>query len=323
MDFINELGYLAIASRLKRLTDRFMRGGSQAYKSLGIDFEPRWFTVFYLIYTQEVPLSISEIANSLKISHPAVIQTIQMLVKKGLIKSYQDSKDRRIRRLAITEEGNNLANFLIPVWNDFENATVELFEKAGVDVLDIIKRIEVLLEEEDVGSRIVNRVKQRQHGAVEILDYSSEYKEYFRKLNYEWLEKYFRVEELDKKILLDPEGQVIKKGGFVLFARLGGKVVGTTAVLKIDNEIYEIAKMAVTEKAQGMQVGRKLTEEAIARAKQLGAKKFILKTDNRLRAAVSLYRSFGFKVTQSEPTATGEYQRESLGMKMKLDLSRC
>jgi len=320
MDFIKELGYLAIASRMKRLTGRFMRGGSQAYKSLGIDFEPRWFTVFYLIYTQDSPLSISEIANSLKISHPAVIQTTQILIKKGLIKSFQDSQDRRIRRLAITGKGKELVNFLIPVWNDFETATSELFEKAGVDMLGIIKRIEVLLNEEDVGSRIINRIKQRQYNSVEILDYSPEYKEYFQKLNYEWLEKYFQVEELDKIILLNPEEQIIKQGGFVLFARMGEKVVGTIAILKRDETTYEIAKMAVTEKAQGMQVGRKLTKEAVARAEEKGAKKLILKTDNRLRAAVNLYRTFGFKITQTEPTASGKYERERFGIQMKLDL---
>ncbi|MEE8605844.1 MAG: bifunctional helix-turn-helix transcriptional regulator/GNAT family N-acetyltransferase [Candidatus Aminicenantaceae bacterium] len=320
MDFIKELGYLAVASRMKRLTDRFMRGGSQAYKSLGIDFEPRWFTVFYLIYTQDSPLSISEIASSLKISHPAVIQTTQMLIKKGLIKSFQDSQDRRIRRLAITGKGKELVNFLIPIWNDFETATSELFEKADVDMLDIIKRIEARLDEEDVGNRIINRIKQRQYNSVEILDYMPEYKEYFQKLNYEWLEKYFQVEDLDKKILLNPEEQIIKEGGFVLFARMEEKVVGTTAILKRDEKTYEIAKMAVTEKAQGMQVGRKLTKEAVARAKEKGAKKLILKTDNRLRAAVNLYRTFGFKVTQTESTASGKYERERFGIQMKLDL---
>ncbi len=320
MDFIEELGYLAVASRMKRLTDRFLRGGREAYKSLGIDFEPRWFTVFYLIHTQASPLSISEISSSLKISHPAVIQTTQILVKKGLIQSLPDTKDRRIRRLAITEKGKKLVNFLLPIWNDFETATSEIFNMAGIDMLDIIQRIEVLLDEEDVGSRIIDRIKQRQHNAIEILDYKPEYKEYFQKLNYEWLEKYFKVEELDKKILHNPEEEIIQRGGFVLFARLEDQVVGTTAVIKIDEKTFEIAKMAVTEKAQGKQVGRKLTKEAISRAVNTGAEKLVLKTDNRLRVAVNLYRTSGFKVTQTEPAASEKYERERFGIRMKLDL---
>ena len=52
MDFIKELGCLAIVSRMKRLTDSLMKGGSKVYQSLNIDFEPRMFTVFYLLYIQ-------------------------------------------------------------------------------------------------------------------------------------------------------------------------------------------------------------------------------------------------------------------------------
>ncbi len=320
MDFVKELGYLAIASRMKRLTDRFMRDGSEVYKSLNVDFEPRWFTVFYLIYTQDSPLSISEIASSLKISHPAVIQTTQILIKKRLIKSFQDVHDRRIRRLAITRKGKELVNFLIPIWNDFETATSELFDRAGVDMLDIIQKVEAQLEEEDLISRIINRIKQRQYNAIEILGFTSKHKGSFQKLNYEWLEKYFKVEDLDKKILLNPEEEIILKGGHILFALLGKEIVGTTAVLKRDEKTYEVSKMAVTEKAQGMQVGRKLTEAAIEWAREKGAKKLVLKTDNRLRAALNLYRSFGFKVTPTKTTAGEKYERERFGIQMKLDL---
>ncbi len=321
MDFIKDLGYLAIASRMKRLTDRFMKGGHDAYEFLEIDFEPRWFSVFYLIFSQDNPLSISEIATSLKISHPAVIQIAQMLVKKGLVESFQDSEDRRIRRLVINEKGKELADFLLPVWNDFLKATVELFEKAEVDMLGVIERIEAQLDEEDVGKRIIKKIKDRQYKSIEILEFAPKFKSDFKKLNYEWLEKYFRVEDLDKKVLLNPEREIIQKGGFILFARLGGEIVGTTAVLKVEDGVYEIAKMAVTSKAQGKQVGLRLTDEAIEKARKKGAKIIVLKTDNRLRNAVNLYRKRGFKISHSEKGATGGYDRERFGLTMGLDLT--
>jgi ribosomal protein S18 acetylase RimI-like enzyme len=321
MDFIKDLGYLAIASRMKRLTDRFMKGGIEAYKYLGIDFEPRLFSVFNLIFSQNMALSISEIAASLKISHPAVIQTSQMLVKKGLVRSFQDREDRRIRRLVITGKGKELGNLLLPVWNDFVSATVELFEKADVDMLGAIERIEAQLDEEEVGSRIIKKIKERQYKTIEVLDFDPEYRDDFEKLNLEWLEKFFAVEELDKKMLLHPEREIIQKGGFILFARLQGEIVGTTAVFKADDETYEIAKMAVAEKAQGRQVGLRLTDEAISRVREKGAKRIFLKTDNKLRSAVNLYRKRGFKITRPEKAATGRYERERFGVMMKLDLT--
>jgi ribosomal protein S18 acetylase RimI-like enzyme len=321
MDFLKELGYLAIASRMKRLTDRLLRGGSEAYRSLGLDFEPRWFTLFCLLYTEDSPLSIQEVADSLKVSHPAVIQTAQMLVKRGLVRSYQDSVDRRKRRLVITSKGRELGASLSPVWNCFLAASAELFAGAGVDMLDAIRRVEAELDKEEMGTRIIRKIKDMQAGAVEIVDFSPERREDFRRLNEEWLKKYFNIEDADRRLLQHPEKEIIEGGGKVIFARLGGKIVGTAALLKLDDETYEIAKMAVTPGAQGKQVGRRLTEAAISLARDKGAKKIVLHTDNRLRAAVGLYRKLGFEAAPDEATSSARFGRSKSGYTMKLDLA--
>ncbi len=320
MDFLKELGYLAIGSRLKGLTDRMLRGGSEAYRYLDLDFEPRWFTLFYLLSTEASPLSIQEIADALKVSHPAVIQTAQMLQKRGLVRSFQDEVDRRKRRLALTPKGRDLAAKLTPVWNCFLAAGVELFDNAGVDLLEVIQKAEAELDKEEMGSRIIKKIKEMQAKAVEIIEFAPEHKEAFRKLNEEWLKRYFAVEEDDSRLLRHPEEEIIARGGAILFARLEGKIVGTTALFKRDDETYEIAKMAVTPGAQGKQAGRRLAEEAIARARKKGARKIILLTDNRLRAAVALYRKLGFKAAPNETIVSGKYARGKFGFAMKLDL---
>jgi DNA-binding MarR family transcriptional regulator len=321
MDFIKDLGMLGIASRLKRLAERLMRGGSEAYKSQNIDFDPKWFATFYLLNSVPTPMTISDIANALQISHPAVIQTTQKLIEKGLIESFQDEVDRRKRRLTITEKGRNLAIILQPVWDDFVIATAELFQTIQVDMLGILEKIEGELDKEDIGKRIIKHIKERQYNTVEILDFDPKYKEHFKKLNYEWLEENFEVEELDERMLSNPEKEILQKGGYIFFARVDGQIVGTTALLKIDERTFEIAKMAVTERARGRQVGRKLTEAVIERAKLEGAKTIILKTDNKLRAAINLYRKMGFKATRWESTISDHYYREKFGITMKLDLT--
>ncbi len=320
MDFIKELGYLAIATRMKRLTDRIMRGAIEVYQAFHIDFEPRWFALFYLLHSQESSLSISEIAQALKISHPAVIQISEMLAKKGLVESLQDNEDRRIRRLSLTDKGKALASALQPVWYDFEIATSRMFESAGIDMLDVVWKIEGELDRESISERIIKQVKERQYRAVEIVDFSPELKEYFRTLNTEWLEKYFSVEEKDQKILMNPESEIIRRGGFIFFARLDGELVGTGALVKVDDETFELAKMAVTERAQGKQAGKRLTDALIQKARTEGAKRILLKTDNKLWAAVNLYRAKGFKVTKGERIKTGLFDREKCGIIMKLEL---
>jgi GNAT superfamily N-acetyltransferase len=244
-----------------------------------------------------------------------------MLVKKGLMESFQDEEDRRIRRLSLTDKGREMASALQPIWNDFEIATARMFEHAGIDMLDVVQKIERELSKESISERITKQVKERQYHSVKILDYSEEFKDYFKTLNIEWLEKYFEVEERDLEILTNPKSEILHKGGFVFFARVAGEIVGTGALLLVNSETFEIAKMAVTEKAQGKQVGKRIVDALIKKARTEGAKKIILKTDNRLWAAVNLYRKAGFKVTVGEKVkTTGMFEREKCGVIMKLDL---
>jgi hypothetical protein len=80
--------------------------------------------------------------------------------------------------------------------------------------------------------------------------YNKNYKEYFKILNLEWLELYFKVEPIDMDLLSNPD-KIIDEGGEIFFAKLDNIIVGTCALLKIDENTFELAKMAVTKKAQG------------------------------------------------------------------------
>ncbi|HPC11967.1 MAG TPA: GNAT family N-acetyltransferase, partial [candidate division Zixibacteria bacterium] len=49
MDVIEQLGSLALATRLRRLADRLQRDVSQVYRELNVEFEARWFAVVYYL----------------------------------------------------------------------------------------------------------------------------------------------------------------------------------------------------------------------------------------------------------------------------------
>ena len=78
MDKLQNFKELALASRLKRLSDSFMKDAKNIYKSLYIDFEPSLMPVFKLV-NEENEVSVSEIANLLDISQPAVTQFVNRL----------------------------------------------------------------------------------------------------------------------------------------------------------------------------------------------------------------------------------------------------
>ena len=62
-------------------------------------------------------------------------------------------------------------------------------------------------------------------GNVEIIDFEPRYASDFKRLNVEWLEKYFTVEPIDELVLSDPSGSIIEPGGAILLARAGDEIV--------------------------------------------------------------------------------------------------
>jgi GNAT superfamily N-acetyltransferase len=154
--------------------------------------------------------------------------------------------------------------------------------------------------------------------AIEIVDFRPRLARYFRDLNYAWLERYFEVEPYDRIVLNDPQSQVIRLGGCVLFARMEGRIVGTCALLKHTEKKFELAKMAVDPSCQGRGVGRRLVEAAIQRAKSMGAEQLVLATSRALDAANRLYLSCGFEHADLSVIGPLPYKRESIVMSQSL-----
>ena len=151
--------------------------------------------------------------------------------------------------------------------------------------------------------------------AVEIIPYSEVYKEDIKRLNYEWLVKYFRIEKGDELSLSNPQKYIIEKGGYIFFAKWNDGIVGTASLLKKTDEIYELGKMAVTSTAQGAGIGKILIEYCIAFARQKEIPTLILYSNTQLQSAIYLYHKYGFVETELE---SGLYERANIKMQLKL-----
>ena len=152
---------------------------------------------------------------------------------------------------------------------------------------------------------------------MKIVDYNDKFGNAFERLNREWLEKYFRVEEIDREMLSDPQTNIIDPGGAILYALSGADVMGTVALKRQGDGIYELTKMAVTQSAQGKGAGRLLLHAALARFRALHGKTLYLESHSSLRAALTLYESAGF-VREPSP-APSEYERADVYMVYRPD----
>lgn len=141
MDIIADLGTLAFASRLKRLSDLGMQSTLDIYKFYNIDFEPRFFPLFYYL-SQKGEANIMEIADILKVTHPGVIQIAKELEKKGLIISKKSAEDARKRNLRISKKGKNLLTTLQKIWAEIRAMNDEIIESREHNIMVAIKEIE-------------------------------------------------------------------------------------------------------------------------------------------------------------------------------------
>jgi DNA-binding MarR family transcriptional regulator/N-acetylglutamate synthase-like GNAT family acetyltransferase len=317
MDTIDNLAELAFASRLKRLSDRLIKDVSQVYKHLEVDFDARWFAMLYTLF-HESPQSITKLAESLSITHTAVNQLSSELIKKGLIKSRMSSKDERIRLLFISPKGIEVANSLSPVWDEIKTATKELLCSVDSNLITLISKLEEKLNQQNMYERVWLKLKGRRPGKIEILEYRPAYKKYFASLNEEWLNEDLEVEIEDQKMLSDPNGQIIKKGGAIFFACFNNQIVGTCALIIHKNGTYELAKMAVAKEARKMGIGRELANKTINHSKSNGANELYLQTSEKLKIANYLYQSLGFAKIQKSPLLGDRYKRPTYTMKLKL-----
>lgn len=317
MKFIKQLEELAFATRIKLLTDRLIQNAAKVYKSLDIDFEPRWFSIFYLLNIKS-PLSITDISSKLGISQPAVTQIADILTKKGYVTHAKDKNDTRKRMLVLSKKAKELIPKLESVWDSFGSAHRGLFNSTGYDVMLMIEKLEDSLDKKDMYTRIMEEIKRKQTNNIKIVEYEKKYAQYFKTLNYEWLKKYFWVEKEDEETLSNPENEIINKGGFIFFAKENDEIVGTAALIKHNNGAFELAKMAVTEKAQGKQIGKKLAHAVIERARMENAENLYLETSKRLQAAYNLYKKLGFEQVEYNKSESSKYGRASIKMILNL-----
>jgi DNA-binding MarR family transcriptional regulator len=317
LDIITELSELAFASRLKRLSERLMKDVSLLYKKLDIDFEARWFTIFYVLNHQS-PKTITELASLLRLTHTAVNLLASEMIKKDLLISSKGKKDERQRFLSISPKGKKVASALLPIWEEIRSETKALIESTNNDLLSSITQIEQRLDKKNMYERIWFRLKGAIPGKIKIVEYRPALKKYFNALNREWLEEYFVVEKEDEKFLSDPNRTIIKNGGLILFACIEDQVVGTGSLIKHRDDLFEIGKVAVTRKFQGNGIGEKLIQTILDKAKKSGIKILYIQTSPALIAANNLYSKFGFRKTIKNPFGTINYTRPTFLMKLNL-----
>ncbi|RYD70473.1 MAG: GNAT family N-acetyltransferase [Sphingobacteriales bacterium] len=200
-----------------------------------------------------------------------------------------------------------------------EISVENMINEANHNLWEAIAEWEFLLEQKSLFKRVQEQKKLRESKHVEIVAYKPEYQTAFKALNEEWISSYFEMEEADYKALDNPEEYILSKGGKIFVALYNGEALGVCALIKMNDPDYEfeMAKMAVSPKAQGKNMGWLLGQAIINAAKELGASKIYLESNTALKPAINLYNKLGFQKIFGRPTP---YKRANIQMELNLNI---
>jgi putative acetyltransferase len=155
---------------------------------------------------------------------------------------------------------------------------------------------------------------------IRVVPFRREYAGDFRRLNLDWIERLFKVEAPDLKVLDDPERAIVMPGGMVFFALDGDAVVGTAAMIRVAPDRCELAKMAVATTHQRRGIGELLGQACSDWAASNGIASIFLETNSGLGNAIRLYERLGFRHAPF-PHAS-DYARGDVYMVMAVDATR-
>ncbi len=151
---------------------------------------------------------------------------------------------------------------------------------------------------------------------MNIISYHKKFATAFKDLNIEWLETYFYVEPYDLEVLSNPDKYIIEKGGYIFFSRANEKITGTVALMKMEDGVYELTKMAVNKNMRSNGIGQRLMQYCLQFAKENNFKKLILYSNTKLENAIYIYRKWGFQEVTLENTSS--YKRANIKMELSI-----
>ncbi|AKU92731.1 Transcriptional regulator, MarR family / GCN5-related N-acetyltransferase [Vulgatibacter incomptus] len=289
VDLLAGLGVGFLGSRLKRLAERMQADAADVARSLDLPVQPAQMSLLMTIRLHG-PITVGELAERLQLAQPTVSRALGTL--KDFVEARPSPGDQRSKRLALTESGEALvARIQTQLLPRIEPAAASLIEGLSGDFMQSLARVEARLAE----ASLLSRIEAAGPPTMWARDFSDDLADAFYRINAEWIEDMFALEENDIALLSKPRELILDKGGMVLFAEtpeLG--VVGTCALMVSKDGWVELTKMGVLKSARGLKIGEFLLAKTLERASSLGFAKVYLLTNEKCAAAIHLYEKVGF-----------------------------
>ena len=145
-DIVEQLGHLALGTRLKRLGERLQAETTRFIEASGL---PVPASQFPLLAALDRPggLTVGELAEAVGVSQPGITRSVARLAEQGLITVTHESGDRRRRSVQLTPAGDEVvARARTEVWPHVEAAVIEACDGLDGPLLGELAELEARLD---------------------------------------------------------------------------------------------------------------------------------------------------------------------------------
>ena len=159
MDFFENVGVLAIASRLRRLTDRMSADDVKIYELFGLDFKPKWFTLFATLMDCQKH-TVTSIAKETGLSHSSISVMAKEMQSKNLLQMSCSDVDARKTDLCLTDFGIEKIPAVKRMMLAGEKSVNKLLNSCSQNLWYAIGEWEKLLDEQSLFDRVKEAKEQ-------------------------------------------------------------------------------------------------------------------------------------------------------------------
>ncbi|WP_459212501.1 MarR family winged helix-turn-helix transcriptional regulator [Aquimarina rhabdastrellae] len=158
MDVIKELGYKALDSRFKRISDKIGHEVRQCYRELNLDIEPNWYLIFKLLQ-QHKTITMVQIAEYTGYAHPTIVVIIKKMIGRGYIFSIKDPKDQRKQLLQLTDKAVTNLPLFEKVWESCEQSLLDILNQDKI-IIQYLDTIDQNLKQQSFKHRLLQHFQQ-------------------------------------------------------------------------------------------------------------------------------------------------------------------
>lgn len=156
-DFIQSLGLPFLAHRLRRLSEFLVIEEEPVRRQADLLVPARGSSTMLLL-ARKGPLTVTQIARQLRLSHPLIIRVVKALEEVGYVASGAEQPDGRSRLLMLTALGDRKVDELERFHDAVAEAYRELFRDSQVDLFAALEAIQPALRDGAVAARIRARL---------------------------------------------------------------------------------------------------------------------------------------------------------------------